>query len=84
MSFRKLDGYLQDAQGKEQSELNDKNPFKLAAFDGGKKRLGWTKAIDLAQVKKALGEAALLLAGKEYFIFSGIGGSGNGIKVLLS
>lgn len=84
MSFRKVSGYLLQAQGKDQSTLFDDNPFKQIAFDGGKKRLGWLRVLPFRIIKKTIQKLLPILEGKEYFIFSGIGGSGNGIKVLLS
>ena len=80
----KLEQYLLEAAGKKQSEVAAENPYLNIAFDNGKKRCGWVKPLPFSDVKKALQTLLPVLEGKERFVFVGIGGSGNGIKAVMS
>ncbi len=75
---------LNAAAGKPKAEVPSDNIFGEIGFDGDNPRLGWVMPPSDEEVEKVLGELAGILAGKEEFIFVGIGGSGNGIKTLLS
>ena len=83
MTFKKLDGYLQEAAGSQKDPLDAANPFKEAAFDGQSPRLGWVKIPDFSLIQAKLEGLKPALSGKKKFVFLGIGGSGNGIKVVL-
>jgi len=83
MTFKKLDGYLQEATGVQKDSLDDANPFKETAFDGQSPRLGWVKLPDFSLIQAKLEGLKPALSGKKKFAFLGIGGSGNGIKVVL-
>ncbi|MDD5195719.1 MAG: hypothetical protein PHQ96_08630, partial [Candidatus Omnitrophica bacterium] len=79
-----LEQYLLEAVGKTQNELPPDNPYRESGFDGDKKRLGWLKVTPFSKIKEALTRLQEILEGKDCFIFTGIGGSANGIKALLS
>jgi hypothetical protein len=80
----RLEQYLLDAQGKEKEEVSSSNPYGKIGFDNGKKRLGWVRVTPFTLIKDSLLKISPLLAGKENFIFIGMGGSINGIKTLFS
>ncbi|MDD4183649.1 MAG: hypothetical protein PHT53_07520 [Candidatus Omnitrophica bacterium] len=80
----RLEQYLLDAQGKEKEEVSSSNPYGKIGFDNGKKRLGWVTVTPFNLIKDSLSKVSPLLAGKENFIFIGMGGSINGIKTLFS
>ncbi|MDD5584054.1 MAG: hypothetical protein PHV55_03240 [Candidatus Omnitrophica bacterium] len=79
-----LEQYLLDAVGKSKDELSVENPYREFGFDGDKQRLGWMKITQFSRIKETLRKLTGILEGKDCFVFVGIGGSGNGIKALLS
>ncbi|MBD3246661.1 MAG: hypothetical protein GF333_06570 [Candidatus Omnitrophica bacterium] len=79
-----LDQLLQDAAGRESAEISAENPYREIGFDGGKQRLGWVRMPSSSAIRKALEDITPVIRQKKRFVFVGIGGSGNGIKTLLS
>ena len=56
--------FLVQAVGKEQSQIDPKNPFAKIGFDGGSKRLGWVMAQPFSKVSediKSMGMITLFL-----------------------
>lgn len=84
MDKNELERYLFEAEGKDKSELSLENPYREIGFDGEKKRLGWVRNIPFLKIKQYLEKILEIIGDKENFIFVGMGGSINGIKVLLS
>jgi hypothetical protein len=80
----KLEKYLIEACGKNKEEIPVENPYRIVGFDGESKRLGWMRLIPFFKIEQRLREALEIIKNKDHFIFIGIGGSGNGIKALLS
>lgn len=78
-----LKEYLMEACGKKQEDVSSANPFRTAGFDEGKARLGWVTVPGYSRIKELLCEFKKIAAGKKYFIFVGMGGSVNGVKVLI-
>lgn len=58
------------------------NPFFRLGFDGEKPRLGWFSPPEFRAIENNLTEILEVCKDKENFIFSGMGGSINGIKTL--
>jgi hypothetical protein len=79
-----LEQYLLDAVGKSKEELPLENPYREFGFDGDKKRLGWMNVTQFSRVKEVLEKLEGILNDKDCFVFTGMGGSANGIKALLS
>jgi len=75
---------LHAAGGREQNEIPPENIFRATAFDGGKKRLGWSRSLDTETVKNVLTGISDIIYPFETFVFVCMGGSVNGIKPLLS
>lgn len=82
--MKTLKDYLLEAAGMNQAEITSDNPYCEFGFDGTQRRLGWVKPAVFSDIKKPLIALEPVLAGKEYFIFVGMGGSINGIKPLLA
>ncbi|UCG35418.1 MAG: hypothetical protein JSW17_01055 [Candidatus Omnitrophota bacterium] len=82
--IEKLEQYLLGAAGNNQQDIAGNNPFRTIGFDQNAPRLGWVRPIPFLDIKKSLDDIDNILKGKDTFIFVGIGGSGNGIKALLS
>ena len=79
-----LANLLQEAaQARTKEEVAPENPFRELGFDQNLPRLGWARSLDREAVKKAIKQAEGALAGKEQFIFVGMGGSANGVKALV-
>ncbi len=76
--------YLLEAAEKAQQDIAADNPFRQIGFDGGKPRLGWARTVDFERVKTVLRQIDDVIYPFNEFIFVGMGGSGNGIKPLLS
>lgn len=79
-----LESHLLEAEGKKKEEIPLTNPFRDIGFDKDKNRLGWVRVLPFQKIKEALESASDALSGKDNFIFTGMGGSINGIKALLS
>jgi len=80
----KLEKYLLDAAISNQADITSENPFGAIGFDQDAPRLGWVHPISFLDIRESLEDIADVLKNKDTFIFVGIGGSGNGIKALLS
>ncbi len=76
--------FLVQAVGKNQDQIDSSNPFKQIGFDGDKKRLGWVIAQPFSKVSDAITKIKDIVAVHDNFVFVGIGGSGNGIKAVIS
>lgn len=79
-----LINYLLKTEGKDRAGLGADNPYRELAFDSGKKRCGWLRCVSFPVIKEAIGKLIPVLGENKHFVFLGIGGSGNGIKALLS
>ena len=79
-----LEQYLLGAASSSQADMPSDNPYRTIGFDQGAARLGWVRPISFSSIKKSLDDIRDILEDKEAFVFVGIGGSGNGIKALLS
>jgi hypothetical protein len=75
---------LREAIGAKKSALAEGNIFAQIAFDGEENRLGWV--IPPAYEALASAQARFLEKNKEYkeFVFTGMGGSINGVKALFT
>jgi hypothetical protein len=82
--MRDLVQCLNEAIGKEYNQLSNENPFYISGFDGGKRRLGWARAVDFNLIKNSLVAIDEILYPFKTFIFVGMGGSVNGMKPVLS
>lgn len=67
---------------KDRESLDSDNIFKVIGFDGDKPRLGWVIPPSWSEVEMILKELEHVIRDKKEFIFIGMGGSVNGIKVL--
>lgn len=72
------------AEPKERNDLCDKNIFKNIAYDGDKRRLGWIRDIEFSFIRGWLDDISQFLKQFDTFVFVGIGGSGNGVKAVMS
>ncbi|MCD6583915.1 MAG: hypothetical protein J7K71_04450 [Candidatus Omnitrophica bacterium] len=81
---KKVINYLLDCAGKNKVKVALDNPFRRIAFDGDQSRLGWVSPPIWEELRASLKRIEKLIEGKEEFIFLGMGGSINGIKVLNS
>lgn len=79
-----LEKYLLEVQGRAKEELPLDNPYRELGFDGNKKRLGWARVLPFSKIEEALKQVLPIIKNKKNFIFVGMGGSINGIKVLSS
>jgi len=66
----------------DKSAVDSNNCFARIGFDGNSARLGWVNPPEFQDIKKVLSKFSDLAKDKEYFIFVGMGGSVNGVKVL--
>ena len=80
----KIKQFLTEAVGQEQSQIDPSNPFAKIGFDEGKKRLGWVIAQPFSLVSEAIKKIKDIVDEHDNFVFVGIGGSGNGIKAVIS
>jgi len=79
-----LEKYLLEAVGKSKEELSKSNPYRELGFDKEKNRLGWLKVYKFEDIKKNLENIFDFLFKYKYFVFVGMGGSINGVALLIS
>lgn len=79
---KKLAEYLREAASLSQPGIRDENPFKFLGFDRSAGRLGWARKLEYSKIEEeAQRFLSLIDARKKKFLFLGMGGSINGIKV---
>jgi len=75
--------YLKEAASLPQHAIRDSNPFKFSGFDRALPRLGWVRKIEYAKIEEETAKFLRLVQAqkKSRFLFLGMGGSINGVKV---
>ncbi len=80
---QKLVEYLKEAASLPQHSIRDSNPFKFLGFDRTTPRLGWVRKIDYSRIEEEMAKFLRLVDARknDRFLFLGMGGSINGVKV---
>lgn len=75
--------FLREASSLPQSSIRDANPFKFLGFDRSAGRLGWARKLEYGKIEEEAGKFLKLAQyqQKKKYLFLGMGGSINGIKV---
>jgi|GEM_PF-866791 len=82
-SAQSLVQFLREASSLPQSSIRDTNPFKFLGFDRSSGRLGWARKAEYGKIEEEAGKFLKIAQyqQKKKYLFLGMGGSINGIKV---